>query len=374
MRPVSDRFLNSLRGSHRAVSTAFVVEPGQEGVSPTGTEISIISGDVQLDATASIRSTLQITTDGTGNFPTSASDSLTPYGNEIFIRRGIAFSGGSVEYVSLGYFRINNVEQNDAPNGPITISAQDRMAGIVEGRLVSPKQYLATDTYGDVFDDLVLEIYPSATIEWDDSTDGDAIGRSLIAEEDRFQFLDDLVTSVGKIWFWDYRGVLVIKDVPDETESVWRVNAGESGVIVSLARSISREGVYNAVVAYGEALDTTTPSRAVVVDNNPDSPTYWDGDFGKVPRFYSSPFITTDAQALSAATSLLKQKLGLPYQVDFTTIPNPALEPYDPVAINIDYRPVDEIHVIERITIPLTSDQAMTADTREQTLVVIEEV
>lgn len=360
------------------MSEAYVVSPGQTGVTPTGTQIEVLDGDVQLDASASIRSTLDLSTDGTGMFPTAASDLLTPYGNEVFIRRGIAFGTGAEEWVSLGYFRIQSVEQDEAPNGPIQISAQDRMSGIVEGRLVNPVQYASTDTYGDIVSDLVTEIYPWATIEWDDATDTDAVGRAMIAEEDRYQFLDDLVTSVGKIWFWDYRGVLVIKDPPDATDSVWRVNAGESGVLVSLNRELSRDGVYNGVVAYGEAMDTEEPARAVAVDNNPDSPTYWNGDFGKVPRYYSSPFITTDAQALSAATSILKQNLGLPYSVDFNVIPNPALEPYDPVTINFTRRGnnfnYDEIHVLDSLTIPLTSDQVMKAQTREQTLVIIGEV
>jgi hypothetical protein len=371
MRPVSAAFLRAIRGSHRAATEAYVVAPGQSGVSPTGTQLAIISGDVQIDSGASILASLDLTVDGTELFPDASSDLLTPYGNEIFVRRGIAFGGGTFEWVSLGYFRINSADQEEAPNGPIQISAQDRMAGIVEGRLVSPIQYAATDTYGDIVTGLVTEIYPAATIEWDDDTDTDAVGRSLIAEEDRYAFLNDLVTSLGKIWYWDYRGVLVIKDVPDETSAVWDVNAGSDGVLVSLSRSLSRDGVYNGVVAYGEALDTETPARAVAVDNNPDSPTYWDGSFGKVPRYYSSPFITTDAQALSAATSILKQNLGLPYSVDFNVIPNPALEAWDPVTVSYDYKV--ETHVIDTMTIPLTNDQPMKATTRVQTVVMIGE-
>lgn len=377
MRPVSDRFLDTLRGSHAASTQAFVVETGQTGVTPTGIEVNIISGDVQLDSTASIRSTLSLTIDGENLFPTAASDPLAPYGNEVFIRRGIAFGGGLFEYVSLGYFKIRTVEQETAPNGPIYISGQDRMSGIVEGRLTSAIQFPSTDTYGEIVEALVEEIYPWATIEWDDDTDTDAVGRALIAEEDRYAFLNDLVTSVGKIWYWDHRGVLVIKDVPDETESVWRVNAGRQGVLVRLARSLSREGVYNGVVASGEALDTTEPPRALAVDDNPSSPTFWDGDFGQVPRFYSSPFITTDLQAASAAESILRKNLGLPYQVDFDVITNPALEPYDPITINFtrrgDESNYDEIHVIDKLTIPLTVEQGMSAETREQTLVVIGE-
>lgn len=331
MRPVSAAFLSALRGSHRAPAQAFVVAAGQTGADPTGTEIPILSGDVQADATAAIRATLALETHG--GFPERASDDLAPYGNEIFVRRGIAFGGGRIEWVSLGYFRIQSVEQDDR-DAPVRIAAQDRMAGIVEARLISPAQFAAATTYGAVVDQLVGEVYPWATIEWDDETDGDALGRALIAEEDRWKFLDDLVTSRGKIWYWDHRGVLVIRDAPDVDEPVWEVNAGANGVLVAVSRDLSRDGVYNAVVASGEALDTTAPPRAVAVDDNPASPTYWDGAFGKVPRFYSSPFITTTGQAQTTANALLRAKLGLPYRVEFQAIVNPALEPLDPVAVN----------------------------------------
>ena len=369
MRPVSERFLRAVRGSHQAVAQAYVVQAGQTGTSPEGTEIPILEGDVELDAKAAIRSTLDLSTTG-DLWPTAASDLLAPYGNEVFVRRGIAFGGGAVEWVSLGYFRINAPEQDDAPSGPITISAQDRMAGIIEARLLAPVQYGTTATYGEIMEDLVLEVYPWATIDWDDATDGDATGRTLIAEEDRHKFLDELVTSRGKIWYWDHRGVLVIKDPPDPGSPVFEVNAGRNGVLVSLSRALTREGVYNAVVASGEAADTEAPPRAVVVDANPESPTFWDGDFGKVPRFYGSPFITTEAQALAAAESLLRQAIGLPYSVDFTMVPNVALEPHDPVRVGFPGR--NETHVLEKLTVPLAVEQPMKSATREQTLIVIE--
>lgn len=371
MRPVSDKFLETLRGSHAATVQAFVVSAGQTGVSPTGTEVQVFDGNVEMDLNADIRSTLDLVTDGLNQFPDNASDLFVPYGsNEVFVRRGILFGGGAIEWVSLGYFRIFSVEQADAPKGAIRIAGQDRMAGIIDGRLLNPVQYPSTTQYGDVVAELVQEIYPWATIEWDDATETAVLGRSVIAEEDRYDFLNELIKSLGKMWYWDYRGILVIKDVPDSDDPVWEVNAGENGVLVGQAREISREGVYNAVKAYGEALDTEAPPSAIAYDNNNDSPTYWNGPFGKVPRFYTSPFITTTAQAQTAATALLKQKLGLPYSVNFASVVNPALEPGDAVTIT---NPAPEVHVIDRLTVPLAATDVMTADTREQTLVVIGE-
>ena len=90
-----------------------------------------------------------------------------------------------------------------------------------------------------------------------------------------------------------------------------------------------------------------------------------------MPRFYSSPFLTTTAQAAAAAGTLLRRQLGLPYVVQLGTVSNPALEPFDPVRIRPGPSDGPEIHVLERITIPLTEATAMTADTKQQTVILV---
>lgn len=369
MRPVSNRFLATLRGAHQMVAEARIVAPGQTGVNPTGVSIPLLSGDVQVDGSAQVRSTLELTTGGAGMWPTSATDALAPYGNEVFVRRGIRYGGGTTEWVSLGYHRLDTPEQDDAPDGPIRLTGQDRMAGIIDGRLTAPRQFAATATYGQVMSVLVGEIYPWATIEWDDDTNDQTIGRQIITDDDRYKVLNDLVMSVGKTWWWDHRGILVVRTPTAVSQPVWTVNHGRGGVLVSLSRRLTREGVYNGLVVTGEGADTSVPVRAVVVDNNPASPTYWYGPFGKVPRFYSSPFIVSHGQAASAATTMLTQYLGLPYAVDLTAVPNPALEPGD--SIRVVYPGRSEMHIIDRLTVPLVADQPLTGSTREQSIVLV---
>jgi len=365
VRPVSERFLRTVRGSHQAVFEALVVAPGQTGVQPTGTPVTILPGsDVHFDGAANIRATLELSTKGEGMWPTGAADLLAPYGNELFVRRGIRYGNGTTEWVGLGYYRIYTPEQAQAPKGPIRVSARDRMSAIVDGKLTSPRPFPASTTYGAVVTALVGEIYPWATIEWDDTTSAEQLGRQVVAEEDRYAFLNDLIKATGKVWWWDHRGVLVIRTPPSATRPVWEVNYGEGGVLVSLSRRLTREGVYNGVVVTGEGADTATPIRAVVVDSSLNSPTSWWGPFGKVPKFFNSPLITRIGQAKAAATAMLGQELGLPYAVDFTSVPNPALEPFDPVRVRYPGR--SEMHVIDRLTIPLGVDAPLRASTREQ--------
>jgi hypothetical protein len=353
------------------VARATVCDTFQTGTQPDGLRIPILGGDVKLDGTAQIRSTLDLTTDGTGMWPQSAADPLAPYGNEVYVERGVFYSDDLVEYVGLGYFRIQGPDQGDAPDGPIHLEGRDRMAGITDGRLLAPVQFLTGTTLGAVFDTLVLEVYPDAVIEFDDGSDANVLVRPAIADEDRFGFLDNLVKSLGKVWYWDHRGVLVIRDIPDPGEPVFEVFAGEGGVLLELSRTLTRSGVYNAVVARGDATDSIAPAYGVAVDNSPLSPTYFFGRFGPVPRFYSSPFLTDDGQAETAAAAMVRRYLGLPYNVEFKVSPNPALEPFDPVTVRTGIGEPVETHVIETLTIPLVNSEPMTATTREQTVMLV---
>lgn len=371
MRPVSAAFLRTIKGSHTMLARATVCATFQTGTTPTGTAIPIIDGEVTVDGTADIRSTLDLSTDGTRMWPRAAADLLAPYGNEIYVERGVAYSDELVEWVGLGYFRIQAPEQDNPPDGPIRLTGRDRMAGIIDGRLMAPVEFQAGVTLGTVVSTLVSEVYPGAVIEWDDATDAQTLGRTITEQENRYAILDDLVRAYSKIWYWDHRGVLVIKSVPDPGEPVWEVAAGAGGVLLSLQRRLSREGVYNAVVASGEGTDNADPARGVAIDNSPTSPTYFYGRFGPVPRFYTSPLIGTDLQAASAAESILRRAVGLPYSVDLSAVPNPALEPWDPVRTRAHPREGSEVHVIETLRIPLTNRSAMAGTTREQTVVLI---
>lgn len=363
MRAVSARFLNTIRGSHRMVADARVCETYQTGTDPSGTDIGIIGGDVRYDASASIRGTLDLTTDGTGWDPTPT-DLLVPWGNEVFVRRGIDLGSGEREWVPLGYFRMYSVDQDRAPDGPIRIEARDRMSGIVDARMTAPRQFTGAKTVADVFESLVLEVYPDATIEYDFLPATMTLGRTIVVEEDRYEGLRDLAWSLGRIMYWDHLGVLQVRVSPSSGDTVWEVNSGPNGVLVTMSRSLSRDGAYNAVVATGESGDDKPPARGLARDMGLTSPTYWFGRFGQVPRFYTSPFITTSSQARYAAQQMLARTLGLPYAVDFSAVPNPALEPLDPIVVT--HPRGSELHIVDQLTIPLVATTAMSGNTRQQ--------
>lgn len=358
-------------GSHRAVIEARVLTDYQTGPDPAGETIQVLAGDVQFDATANVWSSMSLQTlgidehDYTSMFPRFADDLLAPYGNEIFIRIGIDV-GPETVWTPMGYYRIDDTEQTESSEGPIRLTGPDRMQGLADARLVMPRQYRSTQPVGSVVEDLVLDVYPGAVIAWDDDTSQRAIGRDLVIEKDRAAALRDIATSRGKVIYWDSEGILRIETAPDPETVVWEMRAGWDGVLVTSSRRVSREGMYNGVVARGEGT-ADSPAIGIAVDAGPDSPTRWGGKFGMVPRFYSSPLLDDDPSGFAAAAAILRRSIGMPYSVDFGAVPNPALRPRQ--AVRITQRDGNrEIHLVDTLRIPLLAG-TMTGTTREQTLV-----
>lgn len=338
----------------------------QDGDDPTGTELLLTGGAITLDGTADIRGTGTVTV--AGRWPRVRDLSLAPYGAEVFVARGVDLGGQGTLWAPLGYYRIAQTDQPDAARGPLTLELQDRMATIIDSRFMQPRQWLRGITVGEIVNEIVLEVYPDATIIYDDDSDQSQLGRSLIAEESRYDMLLTLADGLGKIMYWDGEGRLVFETVPDENVPIWTVNAGARGVMTGANRSISREGMYNAIVVMGEGADELEPVRAVAYDAQESSPTFFGGPFGRVPRFYASPFITTQTQAENAAVNMLRRYLGAPYDVGAQAIPNPALKPYDPIRVVLNDG-TREMHVVEAVTIPLTNATASGITTRQSTVI-----
>lgn len=359
-------FAGLVSGSHSAVFRARVMTTFQTGDDPIGTDLLVISGSVEFDSESEIRATGGV--EVKGEWPRARNLELGPYGTEVFLARGVDRGEAGVLWAPLGYFRITQTTQSDAARGPLALELEDRMATIIDSRFLEPRQWLQGTLVGDIIDEVVREVYPSAVIFWDDDSNLSQLGRSLIVEESRYDILQTMADGLGKIFYWDDTGRLVFVTAPDEDVPVWEIKAGPKGVMVNADRSVSRHGVYNAVVVTGEGPDELVPVRAVAYDAQETSPTFFGGPFGRVPRFYSSPFITTQEQATNAAENILRRSLGAPYDVGLDTVPNPAARPYDVYRVVYDDGN-RELHIAKRATIPFDVTSTVKIATRQSTIV-----
>lgn len=368
MRPVTQSFLNTVRGPHKAVFRARLTYPWATGVVPntnSSDPLDIISGDVTFDVNSDVNGTLDITLNTPFTYPSA-------YVHEMYIERGVQYANGTTEYVGLGYFRVNSISQNRIPSGTIRITGEDRMCYIRDARVVAPIQFSAGTSVAAVIDFVVKDVMATVTTVYDTvNWPGGTAAATLLAsdhilDQDRLKFLQELVAAYGKICYFDYAGRFVVKDPPSVSgDPVFIINAGKNGVLVDASRTISRDSVYNAVVASGEPVGETPPVYAVARDDNPSSPTWWNGVFGKVPRFFVSSFLTTTAQCQSAAASILANAHGLPYVVDLGMVPNPALEAWDVIRVSYSDS-LSETHIIDTITYSLSVEDSMKITTRKQ--------
>lgn len=374
MRPVSDTWKAAINHPHRMISRVRLCTPGQEGTNPGPLAdngeplypLAVVDGDVQSNASAEIRSTVLCSV--IADWPGSVFDMLNPYGSaELFIERGLVYGSGTREWVSLGYHRLDIVEQQEAPLGPIDLEASDRMAAIIDARLTEPRQFNEGTSWRQAIEDLVLEIYPEATILLSGFDADETMGADQICDKERYTFLNDIAKSHGCTMYFDHAGRFVMAPVPAPSgRPDWMIRRGANGVLISVGRKLSRESVFNAVVANGEQVSGDAPVTAVAYDLDPSSITRWGGPFGQVTRFFDSSFLRTDAQAYSAAAAMLARSIGLPYTVDFSAVPNPALEPMDYVGVDVAKAGFWEPHVLDTLTIPLVARRSMRATTRMQ--------
>lgn len=258
-------------------------------------------------------------------------DLVEPYGARIQVRDGFNVNG-TEELVSVGTMRIDEVDEDEA--GSLTVTGFSVEKAVEDARLWQPL-YVDNDSTIAAIVDLLSVVSTPVSIR----TVQDAPVRGIVYERERWEAVDghdrSLARSLGVEVFADAEGEFVIRDIPTvEDGSVWTVDAGTSGVLVTYRSNVSREGVFNAVRAENDRVDQGQPPIfAIVADMDESSKTYINGPFGGVTRFYASPLLLSMTQAASAAAAILVQSKGLQRSVTFTSFPHPALEPGDVVTI-----------------------------------------
>jgi hypothetical protein len=174
---------------------------------------------------------------------------------------------------------------------------------------------------------------------------------------DRWAAITALADSLGATVRNDHLGRFVIaKTSTTSPTPVWSADAGRGGILVEASTEWTREGQYNAV-----ALTCSPPTGGsifvYVVDNDPTSPTFYTGPFGKRPRSERNDVITDRAKAIEAARSILAKSKGEARSINLRTVYNPFLEPGD--AFTHDRN----LYVVDSVDLPLTGG-AMTLRAR----------
>lgn len=358
MRSRSARWDSAIVGSHAIVVRVDVLYDR----AVIATDLNVIDGTVTLSSRGGTRGQLDIVLAEPTLIPTSQGVGiLTPYGYELKVSRGVRYSDGTEELMPLGVFAVQTSEV-DGASLLTRVTASDRSQQIRDARIEDDISIAASVGWTSAITTLVDDSSLTLSLAGTSYTNPTLV---FAAGGDRWDAATEIARSLGMTLAFDGDGVLVMEAEPTfDDPIVWEIVEGETGTLEQVDISLERAGAYNRVIAVGENPALTAVPRGVATDDDPASATYYYGGFGKKPRFYASPFITTDAQATTAAQSILTKNLGVARALNLSAAPNPALELGDIVTVRRASLNVDEEHMVDSITLGLGPESSQRITTR----------
>lgn len=358
MRSSTAAFGNVIAGPHQIASRVDVLfdrEVVVEGV-------AVSAGEVTYDRSAERLARLTVTVADPLLLPIADDDILTPFGYELLVWRGIELPTGP-ELIPLGVFPIQSTVA-DGVTLISSITAEDRSRLVSDARFEDDYQIAAGTNYVTAIEDMIADgvdglefAFPSTTFTTPTLT--------FAAQEDRWAKAQEMARSIAMELLFDGLGVCTMR--PEPTFSGEPVATIAEAVNMTNSQvMLDRSTAYNRVIATSANASTGDVFRGVATDDDPSSPTYYGGPFGRKPRFFSSEFIASDTQAESAAAAILASNIGVARSVNFGAVPDPRLECSDVVLLTREVLGLNTLHIIDTLTIGLGADSSMSGTTRTQ--------
>lgn len=366
MRSASAGFASVVAGSHTVVTRVDVLFDGAVVVEGVPVE----DGTVSYDRSAARLARLDVTLPRTVPVGDPPPVTFTPFGYELAVWRGVMLPSGA-ELVPLGVFPIQTTDI-DGVSLVTSISAEDRSRRVSDARFEDDYQIAAGTNYATAIQTMIEDgvgllpapngpgfefLFPSTSFVTPLLT--------FDAQSDRWDAATQMAKSIGNEIFFDGLGRCVMQPEPTFTADP-ATTIVEGTNLVGIGLRLDRATAYNRVIAFSTNADTGAQYRGVATDTDPGSPTQYGGPFGRKPRFYASEFIASNKQARSAAAAILAANLGVSRAVDCSAVPDPRLECSDVVLVRRASLDVDELHIVDAMTIGLGPEPVMTVTARAQ--------
>ena len=371
MEGISEKFISTLPHGHRVAARVDLLTQGD--IIDLSEQGIITGGSVNVSSTETRRAMDLAAIDPDNLWvPTSADDPLAPAGNELRLWRGIDFQDGSdPELVPIGTFRFITT---DAPAPQLSLSGMDR-SWVVRGNPFDATVTIASGTNViTAINSILLRAVGSPTTALATNfPDLDEVTNTMTfeAETDPWSVLTDLAANVGHDIYFTPLGTLTMVPVPDPTTGIpiWEFddsNAENLG-LPGLQLSWDASDAVNRVVAIGENPDNSTVYRGEAKDTDPNSPTRWDGPFGRRTLIIRDEKIASQAQAESRAKAEMLKRLGIPQSLTIPAMVNPAFEVGDIIQVTSEkFGGYQATAIIDSFSVPLRANEGMTIQTRQR--------
>lgn len=367
---VSNAFLEAVRQSGRRKTVVDVYYGKGTSAQLIAANLPVVDGSISVDSKATNRRSGSITIGDPDLFPSMLTNSpIEPYGAELVIRTGVVFPDTSEELVPLGRFPIYTISGAEEAGMFPEVRFFDRSKTAEGSGYLSPRDYSGKNCLERIAY-LINYVFESVTINTAaDVMDVRLPGGSSFSEN-HWARIEKLAETMGAEVFFDVTGQLQIRVPPTidastpTSAAVYAIDGGAAGVMTRAARTVTREDTYNRIGVYGAPPNGNSQQPyGEATDTNAASPTYFYGPFGKMTQSYQYPTLTKSSQCVNVARMLLARHIGLARSVDFGLLNNPALDVGDIILLKYPSDGVQELHIIDSLTIPLAGGE-MTGKTR----------
>jgi len=340
--------LEAFRYSHVKSSYLSVYE----GTTLVSEVVGISSGSVKADRNQKARRSLECT------IPLSQWQDvvgLNVIGSRVQAWTGYDLGGRKI-VVPIGAFRVD--ELGRAQGGTLQVTASSLESYVIDDIFIDQLPIYTGANVVNEIKRLITESLPDVIFELDafaTSMSGVLLDKDLFLERDRWDTVIALAAFISCDVYCTPAGKFRIAKRPSMTDlvPVWRINEGPDGVLVAMNTKVSRANTFNGVLAMGQSSNADViPCSYLLLDTDVSSPMRWGGPFGKKLYVYSDENLTTTAKCQAKAEELLAFYKAEDRNLDFSAIPNPALEPDDAVQVSMLDGTV-ETHLITSMTIPL---------------------
>lgn len=393
MYPVSQRWREAIARPHKRIVRVNVCKFDGTVLK---TLTSVVDGSVDIDETRQVRRTLSLTIESEGHnidnlIPRIKTDLLHPAsGHELRVERGIDYQDGTVEWVPLGVFRLTKpvVSEKTKSSGDVSIeikvNGMDRSAWISRISWETPyiikagtdlRTAVITAIESRVGANVLKYRMPNTAIGPNPITVQKIVwGLTTVNANDPWKDIFNLVAAHGYELFFDVRGVLVMKTVlGSETTLIPNAAHFEEGptcTVTNLEMTLDETQEYNGVIVIARGKGRKVkPVRAEVWDDDPNSPTWYLGSWGKVPYVFVTHAFPIPGQSNASAVaqgrlvgrSHLQRLLQSMNQITLMAVPNAMLQEGDVFTLHRSQFGITSgsKYVISQMTIPLDTKTEM---------------
>jgi len=369
MLTISSAALEALTGACRRPYYAEWSTDG--GTTWTRCGVQAGSASVTADRTSDVRYTASATLTDVS----LGRDGINPISTNVRLWQGIQPARSDAVWIPAGRYTVNNPKQTKTGIQVELDGLEDdiKAAAFPAARVIGP------DTARAVAGQLVAEALPGTIVAWRPGVDPDILVPQIASTTDRWAVLaagtdeagagTGIAAALGAECFVDARGVPTYARVPTTADTpVWQLARGVGGAVVEPQPQQSADDLYNLWVISNDTGDGSSMIGPIYVwDADPASLTYAGPDPVADPlapqrlglpwvrvrtQTYSSPLITSVAQAQDVGKAHLADSLGVRYSLTLTAACNPALEAGDVVGVEVTPG-VWENHLIDSLSYTL---------------------